>query len=445
MVLDYATPPRLDTPSAESLRQYFLASWARYEWLFSGLTYADEVLERQPHPFRNALSFYYGHSAAFYVQKLRQAGLIDTPVDPELDQVLERGVWPRSAGEIKNRQEWPGAERLKAYRRRVFDLVMTLIDRTDFSSPITASDPWWALIMAIEHECIHLQTTIPLIRRVPTELVFRPEGWEYGPTVSADSDTRWVALPGGGVQLGRDPSDSRYFGWDNEYGAVRRVVGPFSMRSRPITNREMLAFVEDGGYRNPRLWQSSEACAWFEEMAPSQPAAWIPENGGYRYRAIFDEMEMPWDWPVLVNRHEAAAFALWAGARLPTEAEFRHVLDVDLDAPNVNLSRARYNVALRWGSPVPVGYLASAIGPSGIDLLGNVARWAEEDFGALSQDRFHSHPLYEDFSRPWFRGDHGILLGAGFSATGHLCQVTMMRDFMQNHMDQIAGITLVKA
>jgi 5-histidylcysteine sulfoxide synthase len=445
MLFDHMKPPPLDAPSTETIRRYFENSWARYEWLFSGLTHADEVLALQPHPFRNALSFYYGHSAAFYVQKLRMAGLIDAPVDPALDQVLERGVWPKSAGEIKNRQAWPGSETLKGYRRRVFDLVMTLIERTDFSSPITASDPRWALMMAIEHECIHLQTTIPLIRRAPAELVSCPEGWEYGPTVPADSHARWIALPGGEVQLGRDRSDSRYFGWDNEYGAVRRVVEPFAMRSRPITNREMLGFVEEGGYREPGLWRSTEARAWFDEMAPSHPSAWIPQDGGYRYRAIFDEMEMPWDWPVLVNRHEAAAFARWAGARLPTEAEFRHVLDQDLEGPDETLSRTRYNVALRWGSPVPVGYLESAIGPSGIDLLGNVARWAEEDFTALSQDRFRPHPLYEDFSRPWFRGDHGVLLGAGFSATGHLCQVTMMRDFMQNHMDQIAGITLVKA
>ena len=445
MILDYITPPQLDTPSTETIHQYFETSWARYEWLFSGLTHADEVLELQPHPFRNALAFYYGHSAAFYVQKLRLAGLIDAPVDPELDQVLECGVWPKSPGEIRNRQEWPSAKRLKTYRRRVFDLVTTLIERTEFSRPITAADPRWALLMAIEHECIHLQTTIPLIRRVPAGLVSRPDGWEYGPNVPADSDARWIELPGGDVQLGRDRSDSRYFGWDNEYGAVRRVVAPFFMRSRPITNREMLTFVEDGGYRKRRLWQSVEASAWFDEMAPSQPTAWIREDGGYRYRAIFDEREMPWDWPVLVNRHEAAAFALWAGARLPTEAEFRHVLDQDLAASGGTLSPACYNVNLRWGSPVPVGWLQSAIGTSGIDLLGNVARWAAEDFMALSQDDFHSHPLYEDFSRPWFRGDHGVLLGAGFSASGHLCQVTMMRDFMQNHMDQIAGITLVKA
>ena len=49
-----------------------------------------------------------------------------------------------------------------------------------------------------------------------------------------------------------------------------------------------------------------------------------------------------------------------------------------------------------------------------------------------------------DFSKPWFRDDHGLLLGAGFSAVGHMAQVGLMRDFMQNHMDQIAGITLVK-
>ncbi len=445
MPLDHVTPLRLDTPSEEAVRQYFEASWARYEWLFSGLNHTDAALQRQPHPFRNKLAFYYGHSAAFYVQKLRLAGLIDAPVDPELDEFLERGVSPKNAGDISNRQALPSTERLRAYRRRVFAVVSALIQRMDFSSPITAADPRWALIMAIEHECIHLQTSMPLIRRLPAELIFRPDGWEYGPIAAADEDARWVAVQGGDVRLGRDHSDSSYFGWDNEFGAVRRVVPPFSMRSRPVTNREMLAFVEDGGYREPRLWQSAEAGAWFAEMKPSQPTAWLPEDGGYRYRAIFDEIEMPWDWPVLVNRHEAAAFALWAGARLPTEGEFRFVQERDLEGRDETLSRAHYNVGLRWGSPVPVGYLKSAIGPSGIDLLGNVAHWAEEDFRPLARDQFQSHPLYEDFSRPWFRGDHGVLLGAGFSATGHLCQVAMMRDFMQNHMDQIAGITLVKA
>ena len=76
--------------------------------------------------------------------------------------------------------------------------------------------------------------------------------------------------------------------------------------------------------------------------------------------------------------------------------------------------------------------------------MGNVARWIDGDFQALSNNAFSPHPLYEEFSHPWFRGDHSVMLGASFASLGHMGQAALMRDFMQNHMDQLSGITLVR-
>ncbi|MCA9241025.1 MAG: SUMF1/EgtB/PvdO family nonheme iron enzyme [Planctomycetales bacterium] len=437
------SPPSLNAPSVEDVHRYFQDSWSRYEWLFSGLVDGDGVLETQPHPFRNTLGFYYGHTAAFYVQKLLLAGLISEPVDPEMDRALERGVSPNRANEIEKGQDWPQAMELRTYRRRVRDTVLATFDRADFGRVVTEADPLWALFMGIEHERIHFQTTIPLIRRIPVQSVHRPDGWNYGPATADKLSTDWVHFAGGLSRFGVDSSDNAHFAWDNEYGSVVQLLEPFSMRNYPVTNREMLDFVEDGGYSEQRLWLTTGARDWFDELHPTHPAAWVCEDGGYQYRATFDEMEMPWDWPVLVNRHEAAAFARWAGFRLPTEPEFRFVLEQGRVGEIEALNPDDHNVAMRWGSPVPVGLLRSALTPSGVELLGNVAFWAADNFGALSQDGFNPHPLYGEFSEPWFRADHGILLGAGFAATGHLQQVTRMRDFMQNHMDQIAGICLV--
>lgn len=441
--------PCLTNPSQEEIHAYFQASWNLYEWLFSGIIQQEEIFRLQPNPFRNTLGFYFGHTAAFYVQKLRMSGLLDEGVNDAFDKGLERGVWPKSAQEISARQDWPDLTQLKAYRQQVYDKVSRVIETATFDAPISDKHPLWALMMAIEHECIHFQTSIPLIRRVPVERLSSPEGWGFGRELENDRasvEPEWVSCAGGHVKYGRDHAEHEYFGWDNEFGVTQTQLAPFQVMNLPITNARFLEFVEAGGYQDPALWQTNEVSVWFEEMSPTHPASWIKKpEGGFAYRDIFNEREMPWDAPVEVNRHEAAAFAKWAGGRLLKEAEFHKLLQEDFGGPREIVKQLdNYNVNLKYSTPLPVGIMPETLGNRGLDLVGNVSRWAEEDFQPLDAENFRAHALYEDFSKPWFRGDHGVLLGAGYTSVGHVAQAGLMRDFMQNHMDQIAGITLVK-
>ena len=80
-----------------------------------------EVFKRSPwHQLRHPLIFYYGHVAALYINKFRVAGLIQDPVDEELEQIMETGVdemrWDDLA---KNHKQWPSVSRVHAYRNKV--------------------------------------------------------------------------------------------------------------------------------------------------------------------------------------------------------------------------------------------------------------------------------------------------------------------------------------
>ncbi|MFQ5526150.1 MAG: SUMF1/EgtB/PvdO family nonheme iron enzyme [Thermoanaerobaculia bacterium] len=439
--------PRLDAPDRDHLLAYYRQASSAYAWLFGALLDDDQALPAQPHPFRNKLAFYLGHTAAFAVQKLRQAGLLDSPVSIELDGALDRGVWPRSADDIAGAQAWPDGERLLRYRQKVTEVVGDVISGVPLEPPITQKSPLWGLLMGIEHEWIHFQTSVPLIRRIPLEQLSSPEGWRTAP-IEWDSGlrARWLTIPGGALSWGRSPEPVTCFGWDNEFGRRDTRVEAFAVRSHAVTNEEYLAFVRAGSYERRDLWTSAESESWFETLQPKHPASWIAMGDGeFRYRSLFGEHELPLQWPVEVCRHEAVAFARWSGARLIREEEFRLLLSRDLDSPETPLDPERHNVALRYGSPTPVGMLPDARGESGVEILGSVSYWGHEDFASIPGTRLRPHALYEDFSHPWFRGDHGVLLGAPFSAGGHLLQVGLMRDFMQNHMDQIAGILLARS
>lgn len=443
-----ARPPRLSELTRDTLRDYFEYAWNLYEWLFSGLEPSKRAYGTSPHPFRNSMAFYYGHTAAFYIQKLQMVGAVSGSSAPSLDVALARGVSPRTAEELKPDGIPPEVSQLRDYRRELRDRIMRTIDSVALFREGTLTRVAWALLMSIEHELIHFQTSIPLIRQLPLEYVERPQGWRYAPASeqSPNKEPSWVALPGDEIMLGRDPGHADRFGWDNEFGQVAHTVAEFEIAREPVTNRQYLEFVRDGGYQRPELWTSAGARTWLETMRPSGPAAWTGDPATQPgYRGVFDEMAMPWAWPVELNRHEAVAFATWSGHRLPTEPEFHHALDHAYGgAAVVRQNMERFNCDMRYGSPSPSGYMAETPDAPGIDLIGSVARWLGEDFYPLDPDSFSPDPLYEDFSKPWFGADHGLLLGVGFASCGHMAEVGLMRDFMQNHMDQVAGITLVK-
>ncbi|MFH8985816.1 SUMF1/EgtB/PvdO family nonheme iron enzyme [Streptomyces varsoviensis] len=445
--------------SRDRLARYFVDTWDTYETLFRGVADSKEAFGVRVHPFRLPLVFYLGHTASFYIQKLKLVGMVDGGGVCELDERMEQGVSPEDPDELARLTEWPDPNDVWSYRKTVRDIVLRTIETVPLPAVLAPTSPLRALLMGIEHENIHLHTSLPLIRLLPPRLKGTPQGWPAmgtqrdGGAVVAEPGRDYVLCRGGSVVFGDDQPETGRFRWDNEYGRRAATVDPFEVAPHPVTNGQFLEFVRAGGYEEPGLWTTHGARLYLERVSGGHPHSWLPGAGpgGYRYRGIFEDTEMPWDWPVEVSRHEAVAYANWAGASLISEEQFHALLDQEFGGVSrVAAMLDKFDVGLRRGSPRPVRGQGAFLGRSGIDFVGNVALWLEDDFTALergsddAESSFRVDPLYPDFSEPWFGPETGMLTGASYAARGHMADVGVMRDFMQNHMDQLAGILLTR-
>jgi ergothioneine biosynthesis protein EgtB len=131
----------------------------------------------------------------------------------------------------------------------------------------------------------------------------------------------WLAFDGGVVEVGYNDKGFRF---DNETPRHKQYLHPYSLASRLVTNGEYLDFIADGGYHDPRLWLSA-GWDWIQENRIAHPVYW--ERGEDRWKEFTLGGSRPLD-PAAPASHisyfEADAYARWAGARLPSEAEWEH-------------------------------------------------------------------------------------------------------------------------
>lgn len=435
-------PPRPNQMDRESLHAYFCDAWDLNELLFSSVI-DEDLLQSRPDPLRNRLIFYWGHSAAFYVNKLRLAGLVDRGVDDKLDHVLAVGVDPARATDLDMDLPWPrSAQEVRDYRDSVRGLVEGVIDDLELPLPIDDGHPAWALLMGVEHARIHFETSSVLLRQAPHNGLRRPDGWRYADPDACvgGGDARWAPVASGTVSLGRELSrDAPWFGWDNEFGREDRSVQAFEAWSHLVTNEEFEGFCGDGGYTRRELWTDA-GWAWRQSEGAERPRFVGAEK---TLRAMFDVIALPMAWPVEVNAHEAEAYCAWLGdaARLPTEAEWRLLADRARNGDP--MATHRHNVGLRWGSPTPVGaYPEGAADPGIHDVIGNVWQWLSDDFAPLPG--FRPHRLYEEFSAPYFDDEHAMMAGGSWATTGTGAS-PWYRLWFRRHFYQHAGFRPVRS
>ncbi|RYF28545.1 MAG: ergothioneine biosynthesis protein EgtB [Comamonadaceae bacterium] len=130
----------------------------------------------------------------------------------------------------------------------------------------------------------------------------------------------WRRFGGGLVQIGHSGPG---FAFDNETPRHRVYLPPYQLASRVVTNADYLAFVTQGGYGEPAHWLA-EGWDWRRSLGLTQPIYWQRDmHGGWHEFTLAGLHPLAPDQPVVhLSYYEADAYARWAGARLPTEAEW---------------------------------------------------------------------------------------------------------------------------
>lgn len=433
-------PVCLDDLNAEELLAYFQHAWAIYDWLFSAIK-EPETYYTTPDPLRNPLIFYWGHTAAFYINKLQAAGILQEGIKKEYELLFARGVDPDLPEHLDVQELWPSVADVDAYRQTVKQVVENCIQTQDYTTPINDQHPVWAILMGIEHDRIHFETSSVLLRQVPAQALQAPEGWEYALSQGLPVDNQLLSVAGGTVVLGKEKTSNTY-GWDNEYGQLEQAVAPFEASQNLISNHDYLLFYNSGAYQETQYW-SPEGWAWKTRTQTQHPKFWVPSDKGFLYRALFDEQLMPLDYPVEVNCHEALAYCAWVGQgfRLMKEAEFQLLAQRELQTRDCAFETC-YNLNLKLGSPHPVGSLPKPKHALAFnDLFGNVWEWLQDNFYALPG--FEVHPLYDDFSAPYFDEEHSMLAGGSWATTGTGAS-RYYRLWFRRHFYQHAGFRLTR-
>lgn len=426
----------------KEIRDYFLKTWETDEKLYSQLR-DDDVFYKRGDSLRHIILFYLGHTAVFFINKLFLAKLIDSRIRPDFESIFAIGVDEMSWDDLDEKHyDWPTVPEVRIYRDDAKKLILNLIEQMPLHMPVDWNHPFWIIMMGIEHERIHLETSSVLIRQLPFEDVVPDKFGKICQDRGVAPTNKLISVKGGTVHLGK-PENHPYYGWDNEYGKLTEEVADFEAGQMLVSNGEFLEFVEHEGYHKEEYW-TEEGWNWCQFRQAEMPLFWRKELNGYKLRLVADEISMPWNWPVEVNYLEAKAYCNWRTAkegktyRLPTEAEWYKLLETVNLPDQPNWKRAPGNINLEhFSSPCPVNHFAMG---EFYDLIGNVWQWTETPITGFPG--FKVHPMYDDFSTPTFDGKHNLIKGGSWISTGNEA-TKHARYAFRRHFYQHAGLRVV--
>lgn len=229
----------------------------------------------------------------------------------------------QSLGERQQRDHrgWltrPSLEEVMKYRDHV-DRHMT-----ELLSGDTGDVPWLGLVeIGLQHEQQHQELLWTDIKYGLASQPFHPI-YSKKPIIPDGTDSlglaaEWISIPEGKYAIGYDGDG---FAFDNEYARHEVWLSAYSIASQPVSNEEYMQFIADEGYKRFELWHD-EGWKWVCENRASYPLYWERSEGPWKHFTLSGLQELnPHATVQHINYYEAAAFARWAGCRLPTEFEW---------------------------------------------------------------------------------------------------------------------------
>jgi ergothioneine biosynthesis protein EgtB len=175
--------------------------------------------------------------------------------------------------------------------------------------------------LGLNHEQQHQELMLMDMLATFAENPLLPAIWEGGSSAPAPlpGPVQWIEGKAGMHRIGHDGAG---FAFDCEEPSHEVLLRPHALADRLVTNGEWLSFIQDGGYSEPSLWLS-DGWAWVREQRIEAPLYWMRGGEGWSRFGLDGVKPLSLAEPVChISYYEADAFARWAGARLPTEAEW---------------------------------------------------------------------------------------------------------------------------
>lgn len=225
------------------------------------------------------------------------------------------------------------------------------------------------IVLGLNHEQQHQELILTDLKHMLSRNPMRPAYQKQWPLTAIEPRKRsWIGIAAGLQQIGHEGED---FCFDNETPRHRVFLEDFEIASHPVTHGDFIAFIEDGGYKRPELWLS---LGWdaIATRGWEAPMYWEKRDGQWHTFTLRGSAPVEPNTPAChVSFLEAEAYARWAGARLPTEAEWEVAAQIAPRDGNFLESGAYHPLALREISVAGV--------PA--QMFGDVWEWTRSDYG----------------------------------------------------------------
>jgi ergothioneine biosynthesis protein EgtB len=368
-------------------------------------------------------------------------------VDPSYRYLFNsyyESVGPRQPRPRRGMITRPTVEEVGRYRRAVDEAMLRLLDRLgDEPDPGVAALIELGLHHEEQHQELLLMDAKHLLFQNPLHPAYRadappdPVGVDLtsGAVPAVPSDG-WTAHDGGLVEIGApaSPAERGGFAYDNETPRHQVYLAPFALSDRLVTNGEWLAFVDDGGYRRPELWLS-DGWAVVQAEGWAAPLYWFDDDGTPSVFTLAGPQPVRAEDPVVhVSYYEADAFARWAGARLPTEAEWEVVArDHAVDTSGLELDAAPHPRA-------PGSRPGTVTGADPRQFVGAVWQWTSSAY--LPYPGFRTAPgAVGEYNGKFMVNQHVLRGGSCATPPGH-DRVTYRNFFPPASRWQFGGLRL---
>jgi 5-histidylcysteine sulfoxide synthase/putative 4-mercaptohistidine N1-methyltranferase len=425
----------------KEIKKYFNDTFDTFEKVFDVLK-DDEVFYQQSEITRHPMIFYFGHTATFFINKLINMRIIENRINSNFESIFAIGVdemmWDDTDAK---RYSWPAVQDVRDYRNEVRALIINLIDTLPLALPITQDSAMWIILMGIEHEKIHVETSLVLHRQMPLEFIQDSDYFNVLESANNYIKNEMVKIPSAHIKLGVD-STHKLYAWDNEFGHYEEDVKEFTTSKYLVSNAEFMEFVNIGGYTEKNYW-SEEGQKFLDITKATHPTFWVKEDDIYKYRTLTKIIDMPLNFPADVNALEAEAFCNYKSEldgkkyTLPSEVEYKAIckyvnLEKLLDFPT---EKANQNL-INFSSCDVDKHEFNGI----YDVVGNVWQWSRTPTFGL--EGFEPHVAYDDFSTPTFDDKHALILGSSWASSGNLI-MNDSRYAFRRHFFQNAGFRYV--